>query len=159
MLLLTLICLIISFSLSIILTPSPLLLGVWILITALLISIFLATITYSWVGFLIFLIYVGGILVIFAYFTAIQPNQFIQANSLLVTLALTFSLFFIIIFPLTPSLVSNLNLAPSYSILSLYASPNIPVLIFLGIILFLALVAVVKVSKSLLGPLRPFNYV
>ena len=159
MLLTTLICLIMSFSLSIILTPSPLLLGVWILITALLISIFLATITYSWVGFLIFLIYVGGMLVIFAYFTAIQPNQFIQTNNIFISLITTFLLFFVILIPLNPSLLANINLLPNFSILSLYSTPNIPILIFLGIILFLALVAVVKVSKSLLGPLRPFNYV
>uniref|UniRef100_B2C6R5 NADH-ubiquinone oxidoreductase chain 6 n=2 Tax=unclassified Nephtys TaxID=2628724 RepID=B2C6R5_9ANNE len=157
MLLTTLMCLIMSFSLSIMLTPSPLLLGVWILITALLISVFLATITYSWVGFLIFLIYVGGMLVMFAYFTAIQPNQFMQTNNMFMSLAITFLLFFMILAPFTPSLLTNMNLLPNFSILSLYSSPNIPILMFLGIMLFLALVAVVKVSKSLLGPLRPFN--
>lgn len=154
-----LICFILSFTFSIILTPSPLVLGVWILSTALFISIFLGTATFSWVGFLVFLIYVGGILVIFAYFTAIQPNQFIQANNIFIIWSITIILFSLILFLPYTTILTSINTNPKPSILSLYLFPNIPALIFLAIILFLALVAVVKVSKSLLGPLRPFNYV
>jgi len=152
-----LIALTLSFTFSIILTGSPLLLGAWILITALLMSIFVGLTTLSWVGFLIFLIYVGGILVIFAYFTAIQPNQYIQINNILLTLIFTYLLFFIILMSPYFTLLININIPFTTSILTLYALPNIPVLIFLATMLFLALVAVVKVSKSTLGPLRPFR--
>lgn len=39
------------------------------------ISVLMGTTFSRWFGFIIFLIYIGGMLVIFAYFVAIQPNQ------------------------------------------------------------------------------------
>lgn len=152
-------CFVLSLSFSIILAGTPLILGVWVLTIALSISILLGLITYSWLGFLIFLIYVGGILVIFAYFTAIQPNQYFNVIHITPLLITTFTLFIYLILSSHNTLISSLNSPTSVSILSLYHFINIPILALLGVILFLALVAVVKVSKSSLGPLRPFNYV
>lgn len=46
-----------------------------------LVSMLCRTTFSRWFGFIIFLIYIGGILVIFAYFTAIQPNQEIRIKT------------------------------------------------------------------------------
>lgn len=61
---------------SIYLASSPIVLGVNILMMALLLSCTFACLMRSWFAFLIFLIYVGGILVLFAYFLALGPNQY-----------------------------------------------------------------------------------
>ena len=130
MLLTTLTSLLLSFTFSVLLTSSPLLLGIWILSTALTISAFIGLTTLSWVGFLVFLIYVGGILVIFAYFTAIQPNQFLQINTILYRLIPAFIIFIVILGSPYSTLLINIQSAPTTSIYSLYLSQNIPVLIF-----------------------------
>lgn len=151
--------LVLSLSFSIILAGTPLILGLWVLLIALFISTLIGLTTYSWLGLLVFLIYVGGILVMFAYFTAIQPNQYFNIIYIKPLLITTFILFITITITSHNTLLISQNHSTIPSILSLYHLINIPILILLGLILFLALIAVVKVSKSLLGPLRPFNYV
>lgn len=145
---------------STILIPSPVALGVTILTAAFTICVLTSIISFSWVGIIIFLIYIGGILVIFAYFAAIQPNQQLTKFTPLPLLLSPPVILFL--FSLTKhhtpfSSIRTQFLSPT--ITSLYFWYNIPILLFLGLILFLALVCVVKVSKSSLGPLRPFNYV
>lgn len=159
MFLLSLTCTILSLSFSIILARSPLILGSWILLIALSISLLIRTIIISWLGILVFLIYIGGILVIFAYFRAIQPNQQLQINNIFFIFLITFIPIIFILYRNNKSLLIELNSYISHSIISLYQWHNLILLFFLGILLFFALVAVVKVSKSTLGPLRPFNYV
>lgn len=59
-----------------------------------------------------------------------------------------------------PALVPIQTLiAQNQAVIQLLFSKNILIIVFLGIILFLALIAVVKVSSLSKGPLRPFNYV
>lgn len=144
-----------TLTITIILLFTPLYLGLWILLLALSISVLIGPITSSWFRFIVFLIYIGGILVIFAYFAAIQPNQDLKITPLvLLTLSTTILIFSII--PLKSILVP-ISFTPA--ITSLFHIHNIPILIALAIILFLALIAVVKISHINYGPLRPFNYV
>ena len=93
-------------------------------------------------------------LVIFAYFAAITPNQHLYISQLaLVTLvpAILWALF-ILIQPLHLSF-SATTLNPNIPITILFN--NLP-LTLLAIILFLTLVAVTKISFFNMGPLRPF---
>uniref|UniRef100_UPI0030E484A5 NADH dehydrogenase subunit 6 n=1 Tax=Synelmis amoureuxi TaxID=3053537 RepID=UPI0030E484A5 len=147
----------ISLSLSIFMASTPLALGLWIFALALTVSAMISYITYSWLGFLVFLIYIGGLLVMFAYFAAIQPNQHLEMAKLSSTLLLS-STIISISMPspmLTPSLISShKDSIPSLQIL--YLKENIPILLTLGLILLLALIAVVKISQNNQGPLRPF---
>lgn len=159
MLLLSIICSTIRLSFSIMLANSPLILGSWILLIALSISFILRVLTLSWLGILVFLIYIGGILVIFAYFTAIQPNQHFQINNMLLVFLFTFIPIIVILITNNKTPTVEINNLQIDSLISLYHWHNIITLFLLGALLFLALVAVVKVSKSTLGPLRPFNYV
>ncbi len=144
-----------SIRLSIILTLSPLSIGAWVLILALLTATCTAISITSWFGFIIFLIYIGGILVIFAYFRAIQPNQQFK-----ITLPLLSLLLSSIIIPayLDPSTINNFPLK-NWWITAIYAPINIPSLIFLALTLFLALISIVKISFINRAPLRPFSYV
>jgi NADH-ubiquinone oxidoreductase chain 6 len=136
---------------------APLSLGLWIWILALITAIISALSISPWFGFIIFLIYIGGILVIFAYFAAISPNQQLYISQLLLVTIIPFSIWTIIIF-LQPFFFtfSFPTTNPSISIIILL---NPSPLIILALILFFALVAVTKVSSFNRGPLRPFSYV
>jgi hypothetical protein len=153
-----------ALSLSLIICASPLTIGLWILLIALCSSWFIGTIFSSWFAIIIFLIYVGGILVIFAYFTALTPNQ--PIDMLVISSALLVSWFLII----TPIIISYHFISPnlttsiiSFSILTstsiLYSPINSLLLLTMATILFLILVAVVKIANITNGPLRPFSYV
>lgn len=147
-----------AISFSLFMASTPLSLGLYILLLALSMAGFISLSLHSWVRFLLFLIYIGGLLVIFAYFAAIQPNQPIEMAKIIRALTLAI---LIIDFP-----TNQINLIPitfnqpiSPSLDTIYSLINIPILILLALVLFLALVAVVKISQNFQGPLRPFIYV
>lgn len=151
--LLTLSVSVIAFSLF--LAHNPLTIGLMILIIALLLSITFAYSISSWIAFLIFLIYIGGILVIFSYFVSIIPNQ---------TLSIAYNITAILLSLLTIIITSSLlNIQPtiisSQPLLlnTIYLSFNTPVLILLASILLFTIVVVVKLTILSKGPLRPFS--
>lgn len=142
---------------SILISFNPLTLGITILFISLILSISFASAISSWVSFLIFLIYIGGILVIFSYFVALIPNQNISILFYLSILTFTFIIILSIsiILYLSPPIISQLTnqLNIIYSIL------NTPTLIFLAWLLLFTIIVVVKIVTHTKGPLRPFNYV
>jgi len=122
---------------SIFISITPLELGLNILLLALILTWNYANLLSSWYAFLIFLIYVGGILVIFAYFVALVPNQ--QQSW-----KLKYSLLFIPI--------RTTNFQVSY----LYVSHTTPILFLLIVALLTCMIIVVKITLRTKGPLRPF---
>jgi NADH-ubiquinone oxidoreductase chain 6 len=98
-----------SLGISMVTAYYPLSLGLWILILSISISVLIRTSFSRWFGFIIFLIYIGGILVIFAYFVAIQPNQ--QFNLKTPTFFLVLCIFNlpINIYPVTLNLMLYFN--------------------------------------------------
>lgn len=139
------------------LSTTPIMLGINILAIALLLSATLATSIRSWYAFLVFLIYVGGILVMFAYFLALTPNQqmpttrsFIYIFITLITLTLV-----AIITSTKPFLPQEMCQDNTY----LYSINTAPILIILALTLLLTIIIVVKLTNRSSGPLRPFKYV
>lgn len=140
--------------LSLLLCSSPLAIGITILSIALLIALSYTLILSSWFGLLIFLIYIGGILVIFSYFVALIPNQplisisnlNILMASIIVTLFLTRLLESC---PLIIHIESNFTEV-------IYKPQNTYILILLAIILLLIIVITVKITHRSSGPLRAF---
>lgn len=157
MIIIILTSLILSFAFSLYLTATPTIIGLWIIFLALSMSLTLNIVITSWLAIFIFLIYVGGILVMFSYFIAITPNQVISSN---VVIPFTVT-FFLCVFIF--SIVISIDLSSSFSynsqspIVQLLYSHNIAILSLLALALFFALVAVVKISSLNEGPLRPFN--
>ena len=146
----------ISISSTMFLITSPVLLGVWVITLAAIISLTLSTLTTSWLGLIIFIIYIGGLLVIFAYFVALTPNLIIEGNTPLVLTGLTLvvTLALVSIFPLDlQKRRSRESQAPLINLLT----ANPAAVIALALVLFLALVAVVKLSSSYSAPLRPYT--
>lgn len=156
MLLIFLTSLTVSLSFSIILSSSPLTIGLWVLLLALSLAAVVTSTISPWFGLTIFLIYVGGILVIFAYFAALTPNQPHEMLKILLTLLFTITLITLpslLLGNLSQSFASYCLSKPELTIIAPWTSS---VFIIVVIILFFILVSVVKVADIFKGPLRPF---
>ena len=148
-----------ALSLSLLLASTPLLLGAWILLlTFSIASIFYIPLS-SWLAIFTLLIYIGGLLVIFAYFIALAPNQIFEVKNIVISsffITFFFSFIFFFIKPSFPFFFSSLS--PQLPINSLLSFSNIAIFISLALILFLTLIAVVKISSFTSGPLRPWKF-
>lgn len=147
-----------AIALSLFLAINPLTIGLIILIIALILATTFAYSISSWIAFLIFLIYIGGILVIFSYFVSIIPNQSLifTYNASIMCLSFLCLIFTSITLNIKPITT------PSYSLILdfIYTKYNIPILLLLALILLFTIVVVVKLTILSKGPLRPFtNYV
>nr|AOR07211.1 NADH dehydrogenase subunit 6 [Enchytraeus cf. crypticus SL-2017] len=135
------------------LSMNPLSMGIIILMTSLMLTLIYSTMLTSWIAFLIFLIYIGGMLVMFAYFVALTPNQ--QMNLMtLVPLVLLFitSFTYMLTYKMTPTM-SPTNMKFMYTF---YLTNNVPLLLILALILLFTMIVVVKLVTNNKGPLRPF---
>jgi NADH-ubiquinone oxidoreductase chain 6 len=140
-------------SIILVIALNPITIGISILTIALTLAIIYGLTLSSWIAFLLFLIYIGGILVMFAYFVALSPNQ--QINKLSITPSL---IFIISIFTVILYIQVYPRITPTFQFLinTFYTNINISLLILLAIILFLTIVVVVKIVTNNKGPLRPF---
>nr|WCS91607.1 NADH dehydrogenase subunit 6 [Eisenia nordenskioldi pallida] len=138
---------------TLILAPTPIILGANILIMSLLLSVVFASSISSWFAFLVFLIYVGGMLVMFAYFLALTPNQQMSYNS---TMYSMISLIIFSIMTYTMNIKIPLISEFYHGNSLLYLKTTAPFLIFLALILLFTMIIVVKLTTLSKGPLRPF---
>lgn len=149
--------LIVTSTMILYLSTTPIILGINILAMALLLSATLATSIRSWYAFLVFLIYVGGMLVMFAYFLALTPNQQIPTTRNAVYISITLTTLALV------AGVTDTKVFISQEIwqdnMYLYSINTTPILIILALVLLLTIIIVVKLTNRSDGPLRPFNYV
>nr|ASA39499.1 NADH dehydrogenase subunit 6 [Typhlatya sp. JR2016] len=161
---------ILSSSISIVFTKitHPLAMGAILLvqtvITAVLVSFFLKS---TWFSYILFLIFLGAMLVLFIYVASLAPNETFSISYPMVTLivfAIALSAVIFIVDPvlLAPSIFIETSsslvltttpttftlLAPMYNVSSMKMT------IFLILYLLLTLVAVVKITATHFGPLR-----
>jgi len=148
-------CILLILAISTLLAPSPLAIGSTILLIALGTSRFFALGSSSWLAFLIFLIYVSGILVIFSYFLALTPNHpsifmgYYQLSVCSARLIILISYSY-----------SDIWISESESQLPItefiYLPSNCVILIFLTILLLITIIVVVKICQRSKGPMRAF---
>ena len=144
----------------------PLSLGLAIIISTILICILTGMFLSSWYGFILFLIYVGGLLVIFAYVATLSPNTlFGGAGSLLflvsaqgiLPLAIYYTSFLDTRFLTNPSYnFKEIGILKSHGI-ELVSPIIISVLISLALILLINLIVVVKICYYQQRALRPYK--
>nr|AOY39562.1 NADH dehydrogenase subunit 6 [Scolytinae sp. BMNH 1040331] len=118
-----------------------------------------------WFSYIMFLIMVGGMLVMFMYMTSIASNEKFKMPSKSMTVYLFISMFFFIFTNLlmdmffTPSLqymTTNFstNNMWSLSLSKFFNLPNYILSIMLMLYLLLTLIAIVKITGKKMGPLR-----
>jgi len=142
-------------STRLILAINPLSIGLTILTISIVLTITFALILSSWLAFLIFLIYIRGILVLFSYFVAITPNQTLPSIYILIILRSS-------ILPIYTLLYSNMLhfpiiLTSNTTLNVIYLQHNTTSLTILATILLITIIIVVKITLKFKGPLRPFS--
>nr|DBA44302.1 TPA_asm: NADH dehydrogenase subunit 6 [Peltospira operculata] len=140
----------------------PLSLGLSIMLCSLSICLLIGALGSGWFGFILFLIFVGGLLVMFAYVSALTPNVFFHGMNLtywffLLWLIVAFvfsSVFFFDLVLVTDSLENGMSFFYSSMGEKLVVPSRVSILLGLGIILLLNLLAIVKICYYQQGPLR-----
>nr|YP_010352937.1 NADH dehydrogenase subunit 6 [Tropostreptus microcephalus]UOF70368.1 NADH dehydrogenase subunit 6 [Tropostreptus microcephalus] len=130
----------------------PMMMGITIIILALTISIFMwMTLNYSWLAYILFLIFLGALLVLFVYISTLAPNEKFLKMSYFPLLLLTFMVFSPTIYTAKDSNMTKMDFLPSMKIFS--ASLSLMTL-FMAIYLLLTLLIVSKITLFKEGPLR-----
>nr|YP_010580035.1 NADH dehydrogenase subunit 6 [Microchironomus tener]UZS77074.1 NADH dehydrogenase subunit 6 [Microchironomus tener] len=163
----------ISFSLM----NHPLSMGIMLMIQTISIAIFTGMLTKSfWFSYSLFLIFLGGMLILFMYMTSIASNEMFKISmnlKILTFFMFIFISFCILIFIFDFKMLffnkifnidnsnliemKNLFLENSLTLNKLYNFPMNIITILLINYLFLTLIATVKITNIFEGPLRPKN--
>jgi len=147
------------------LIAQPLRLGLCIIISTLFLCSLTAATLSAWYGYILFLIYVGGLLVMFAYVAALSPNILFSGGGSLLFFSILF-IFLIGVFYFYPFLdlralhyhydFSENKRLKTYGA-QLVSQHSAFVLIGLGVVLLINLVVVVKICYYQHSSLRPFE--
>nr|AXS66643.1 NADH dehydrogenase subunit 6 [Curculionoidea sp. 27 KM-2017] len=118
-----------------------------------------------WFSYILFLIMIGGMLVMFIYMTSIASNEKFKMPKKMLYLCMLSILLFFPILMFNDSLYSNLinmlsinniqfKLIENSSLMKFFNYPNMLMLIFLMVYLLITLIAVVKITGKIKGTLR-----
>nr|QXJ42185.1 NADH dehydrogenase subunit 6 [Rossia sp. GS-2021] len=145
----------------------PLSLGFMLMSMVLCMSILMGMVIFSWYGYLLFLIYVGGMLVMFAYVISLIPNFiFISSKVVLYFFSIFFG-FVLMNFFIIKDMIgveakdimmfnySSMSMGGG-SVIMMY--DNFFCYLLLGFILLFVLISVVKICYYCEGPLRVFKF-
>nr|UFZ13369.1 NADH dehydrogenase subunit 6 [Ctenochauliodes griseus] len=157
-------------SLNFMLTNHPLSMGLILLIQTILVSLITGMMMQSfWFSYILFLIMLGGMLVLFIYMTSLASNELFSLSTKMIIINLMTIMFFMIILytyymPFTNNM--NLDMSLIYQILNqensielnkLYNFPTMNLTLILINYLFLTLIIVVNITNINYGPLRKMN--
>nr|YP_009158241.1 NADH dehydrogenase subunit 6 [Papilio demoleus]AKN78920.1 NADH dehydrogenase subunit 6 [Papilio demoleus] len=169
--------LIIMFSIMMLFLNHPLSMGLMILIQTLMICLLSGMMISSyWFSYILFLVFLGGLLVLFIYVSSVASNELFNMNFFLKNI-----MFFMFFSSLMLSLyyiynLNWLNFSFNYemnnfmnsfiffnnenkiNLSKLYNNQTHLMMFMLIIYLFITLVAIVKITTIFFGPLRSINY-
>nr|YP_009512617.1 NADH dehydrogenase subunit 6 [Gordonella aff. paravillosa ZS-2018]AXJ93182.1 NADH dehydrogenase subunit 6 [Gordonella aff. paravillosa ZS-2018] len=145
----------------------PLAMGLSLLIQTLMICVTAGLSSNSfWFSYILFLIFLGGMLVLFIYVASLASNEafsFSSTLSLLMLLTIMFSLSLLLIDPLLmnfsssisqSSINSNIYSSTPALISIIYNNTTMNLTLFIVMYLLLTLIVVVKITNTFFGPLR-----
>nr|WHM50505.1 NADH dehydrogenase subunit 6 [Pseudabris przewalskyi] len=163
----TLIILSMTFSLLFMFMSHPLSLGLILLVQTTLISMMSGKFCLNfWFSYILFLIMIGGMLILFIYMTSVASNEKFTVNfyaimfiSIMAILSLMTLLMenSLIELPYKNDLTSLKLNTLSFSMVKFTFLPMSMIMVFMIIYLFIVLVAVVKIIDNKQGPLRTKN--
>nr|QXJ42302.1 NADH dehydrogenase subunit 6 [Stoloteuthis sp. GS-2021] len=158
-----------SFSLSSVsmMVIQPLSLGFMLMNMVLFISLLVGMVIFSWYGYLLFLVYIGGMLVMFMYIISLIPNFIFLSSKVIMYFFSIFLGFMLMNFFGFKSMISaemksvmllnysNMSMGGG-SVIMMY--DNFFCYLLLGFILLFVLISVVKICYYCEGPLRVFKF-
>nr|ASU45984.1 NADH dehydrogenase subunit 6 [Schistocerca pallens] len=125
-----------------------------------------------WLSYILFLTFLGGMLVLFIYITSIASNEMFQPKSITMIITLTMWVFIMLMLIILDTTMlmdffkntetMNIDNSINYqemtmSLEKLYNSPTFIITMMMMIYLFLALLAVVKITNINQGPIRKMS--
>nr|YP_008144599.1 NADH dehydrogenase subunit 6 [Shirakiacris shirakii]YP_009740573.1 NADH dehydrogenase subunit 6 [Shirakiacris yunkweiensis]AGI51653.1 NADH dehydrogenase subunit 6 [Shirakiacris shirakii]QID03535.1 NADH dehydrogenase subunit 6 [Shirakiacris yunkweiensis] len=151
----------------------PMSMMLFIILQTFLVGLMTGTIMESfWLSYILFLTFLGGMLVLFIYITSIASNEMFQPKSMTLIFTLmmwTIMMMVLIVMDKTMFLdffknteTTNINSSINYqemtmSLEKLYNNPTFIITMMMMIYLFLALLAVVKITNINQGPIRKMS--
>nr|YP_514805.1 NADH dehydrogenase subunit 6 [Sepia officinalis]BAE80071.1 NADH dehydrogenase subunit 6 [Sepia officinalis] len=145
----------------------PLSLGFMLMLNMMCVSGLVGFTVFSWYGYLLFLVYVGGLLVMFMYIISLVPNLIFLSSKVVLYFFMIFFSYFLMSYLFMKEMISeemkSLKLN-SFSGASCASGETILMLdnfycyVVLGIILLFVLISVVKICYYCDGPLRVFKF-
>nr|WMC20934.1 NADH dehydrogenase subunit 6 [Helicocranchia sp. n SB-2022] len=145
----------------------PLSLGFMLSLLTLFISGLMGMIIFSWYGYLLFLVYIGGLLVMFMYVISLIPNLiFISSKVFMYTFVIFFGFLVMNLFVSKEFISIDMKGFSlfDYSVMSMYGGSmimmydNFMCYLLLGVVLLFLLISVVKICYYCEGPLRVFKF-
>nr|ARH56132.1 NADH dehydrogenase subunit 6 [Pseudunio marocanus] len=140
----------------------PLLLTINVLMLALTTCLSLNSLS-TWYAYMLFMVFVGGLLVIFTYIASLAPNAIFAIKSQIIpvtTQAVMTAMLFFMKMPThsspTPSLSQNAE-ETTRSLVYFYLDQNIKLLMFTATILIMSMIIVMSLFKPSEGAMRPFS--
>nr|AXS65377.1 NADH dehydrogenase subunit 6 [Bostrichoidea sp. 9 KM-2017] len=137
-----------------IMTTHPLIMVIMLIIMSTLTAMFTGTMNNSyWFSYMLFLVMVGGMLVVFIYMTSVASNEKITFNLKPLFMTLPFML-------LTNEMLHmnnmNVKLNPTLeeSMIKYINLPTMTIILMMVIYLLITLIATIKITKTIMGPLR-----
>nr|YP_009740872.1 NADH dehydrogenase subunit 6 [Bryodemella tuberculata diluta]QID03847.1 NADH dehydrogenase subunit 6 [Angaracris barabensis]QID03886.1 NADH dehydrogenase subunit 6 [Bryodemella tuberculata diluta] len=148
----------------------PMLLMIMIIIQTLLIGVVMGSMMESfWLSYILFLTFIGGMMVLFIYITSISSNEMFNIKStsmifitimMLITMIVIYStekIMFTEIIKNTETM--NMKYTMNFkemtmSLMKMYNNPTLIITIMMMIYLFITLLAVVKINNINQGPIR-----
>nr|QLY90276.1 NADH dehydrogenase subunit 6 [Pherbellia dubia] len=163
-----------TFSLIFMLVNHPLAMGLMLLIQTMLISLFSGLMAKSfWFSYMLFLIFLGGMLVLFIYVVSLASNEMFSLSMKMVLMALMILMSSLILFFMIDKTSMNFisinnemneltdmisyKMENSIYLNKLYNFPTNMITIMLMNYLLITLIAIVKITNMFYGPLRKMN--
>nr|YP_337872.1 NADH dehydrogenase subunit 6 [Squilla empusa]ABA18084.1 NADH dehydrogenase subunit 6 [Squilla empusa] len=157
-----------SFSIIFINLSHPLAMGMMLLLQTLVICAITALMNfYVWFSYILFLIFLGGMLVLFIYITSLASNEMFQFSFKMIfffTTMMGLSIMLLFMDPLLldfkmasadmSSLMGNSYNSQMVLISNIYSTNTMMTTLFMILYLLLTLIVVVKITYTFLGPLR-----
>nr|YP_010853148.1 NADH dehydrogenase subunit 6 [Margaritifera homsensis]WGM81366.1 NADH dehydrogenase subunit 6 [Margaritifera homsensis] len=149
-------------TLNMIFPMHPLSLGLMVLLLAFINCTLIASVS-PWYAYMLFFIFIGGMLVMFAYIASLSPNTTFSINNQLIPLTFMSLTIFLSSNSITTSSLSEISeLESSISLMSqslsfLYSDRGTTMLTLLACMLLFTMVAAVKLCKPTMGALRPYS--
>nr|YP_009870394.1 NADH dehydrogenase subunit 6 [Phytomia zonata]QKJ82610.1 NADH dehydrogenase subunit 6 [Phytomia zonata] len=152
----------------------PLSMGLMLLIQTIMVCCITGLMTKSfWFSYILFLIFVGGMLVLFIYMTSLASNEmFSLSMKMLIISIISFIILMIMTFLMDKTMlmfnsmnnemisISNMNSylsENSINLLKLYNYPTNMITILLINYLLITMIASIKITKLFYGPIRSMN--
>nr|AVN68093.1 NADH dehydrogenase subunit 6 [Blattella lituricollis] len=145
----------------------PLAMGLILLIQTVMISLISGMLSQSfWFSYVLFLIFLGGMLILFIYVTSLASNEMFFLSTKVIIFSILMMFMLIVLFSMNKlsntqnqEMINFLMLKNPLinSLTKLYNQPTGIITILLASYLFLTLIAVVKITNIFMGPLRQMN--